>query len=119
MTHTGMTWRFAVNVVGASSAEAESILEEHLDNLMDELLKLEKCNAEFHDPSVGATLSTGEVEIECMVDATADEAVALARPILRTAIHAAGGATPRWDDGKPLPSHVVEYEPETTQITFA
>lgn len=119
MTQTGMTWRFAVTVVGASSDEAESVLEEHLEALTDELMKLESCNAEFHDPTVGGSLATGEVEIECLVDASGDEAVALARPILRTAIHAAGGSTPSWDEKGPGPAHVVEYEPEATELTYA
>jgi hypothetical protein len=119
MTQTGMTWRFTVRVGGASGLQAEPTLEQHLDELMNELLKLEKCNADVHDPSVGATLSTGAVEIELAVDLpAADEAVKRSRHIVRTAIHAAGGFTPRWDEVAETAT-AVEYTPDDAKLEFA
>jgi hypothetical protein len=49
------------------------------------------------DPFVGATLSSGEIEISLTVDAPSfEEAVAQALGVIRSAIHAAGGGTPNW-----------------------
>lgn len=119
MTQTGITWRFTVTVRGASATETEEILDEHTDAVMDELLKLEQCNPQIHDPSVGAELATSTVDILLLVDAPVDDAVKISRDVVRTAIHAAGGFTPKWDDGAVGPAHAVEYEPETTELTFA
>jgi hypothetical protein len=118
MTQTGITWRFTVRVGGDSSTEKETSLEQHLDDLMNELLKLERCNLDIHDPSVGGTLTTGDVEIELTVDVPEDQAVQRTRAIIRTAIHAAGGSTPRWDDDQHSPT-AVEYTPEDTLLEYA
>jgi hypothetical protein len=117
MTTTGITWRFTVTVRGASASEIEDILDAQTDSLMDELLKLEVCNEQIHDPSVGAELATSTVEILLLVDAPVDDAVKISRDVVRTAIHAAGGSTPKWDDGAVVPAHAVEYEPETAELS--
>jgi len=122
MTQTDMIWRFTVNVLGGTSddeGDAAEALEAHLDDLTEELLKLEKCNPEFHDPSIGGSLASGEVEIEFTIDATEEKAVALAKPIIRAAIHAAGGFTPRWDDDDHQPVHKVEYQPGPLELAGA
>lgn len=119
MTTTGITWRFTVTVVGASSEDIEEILDEHTEAIMDELLKLEECNPMIHDPSVGAELSSSTVDILLLVDAPVDDAVKISRNVVRTAIHAAGGFTPAWDEGAALPAHAVQYEPEATELMFA
>lgn len=118
MTQTGITWRFTVRTWEASGEAAEALLEKHLDDLMNELLKLEQCNADIHDPSVGASLAAGDVEIELTVDLPEDQAVKRTRAIVRTAIHAAGGFTPRWDDEEDG-STAVEYTPEGTELEYA
>lgn len=119
MTQTGVTWRFTVTATGASSADTERILDEHTDKLMDELLDLEECNTNMHDPSVGAELSTGTVDVLMLVDAPVDDAVKISRDIIRTAIHAAGGWTPQWDDDRAVPMHTVEYEPQGAELAYA
>jgi hydroxymethylpyrimidine/phosphomethylpyrimidine kinase len=118
MMQTGTTWRFTVHARGGagSSEPASDILERHLERLQEELLLLEKCNEDVHDSGVGASLATGEVEIELTVDLPLDEAVKRARYIVRTAIHAAGGFTPSWEGQAPPPVDVIEYEPEGTEL---
>jgi hypothetical protein len=67
-------------------------LSEHLGRVLDALLDLEG----VVDPDVNATLSEGHVEIFVVVN-TDDELAAVEAGVIavRTAIHAAGGAT-RW-----------------------
>ncbi|MEU7077301.1 MULTISPECIES: hypothetical protein [Streptomyces] len=117
MTQTGTTWRFTVHVRGADQL-SDQYLEEHLERLQEELLKLEDCNTDLHDSGVGGSLASGEVEIELFVDLPLDEAVRRARHVVRTAIHAAGGFTPSWGD-ETSPVTAVEYEPETTELAPA
>jgi hypothetical protein len=71
------------------------------DRVMEELLKLG-----VEDPSVGGSLTSGEIQISLMIEASSKrEAVSEADALIRTAIHAAGGATPGWPtlspEGKP------------------
>jgi hypothetical protein len=67
-------------------------LEVQLDQVMEELIRLGVA-----DPAIGGTLATGEVEISITVAApTPEEAVPKAMSTLRTALHAAGIATPGW-----------------------
>ena len=117
MMQTGTTWRFTVHARGTDQP-SERYLEEHLERLQGELMKLEDCNDDVHDSGVGASLASGEVEIELSVDLPLDEAVKRARHIVRTAIHAAGGFTPSWGDST-APASVMEYEPETTELAPA
>lgn len=117
MTQTGTTWRFTVHRRGADQL-SEQDLEEHLEQLQEELLKLEACNDDVYDSGVGGSLASGEIEIELSVDLPLDEAVKRARHIIRTAIHAAGGFTPSWGDAT-APASVVVYEPATTELAPA
>lgn len=81
--------RLEGRVVGTSSPEQ---LGEHLDRVMDELLKLKA-----DDPSINATLASGVVEMSVTVDAGSfPEGARRGMDVIRTAIHAAGGATPDW-----------------------
>lgn len=67
--------------------------EQELDEIVDEAIKLEG----VLDADIGATLSTGELEIWVTVETpNPDEAWPLASNAVRCAIHAAGGATPGW-----------------------
>jgi hypothetical protein len=67
-------------------------LDAHLDRVMDELEKLDAGS-----PSIDATLANGTVDISVGVQADSwDDAVKLGLDTIRTAIHAAGGATPDW-----------------------
>src|SRR2546427_7165014 len=66
--------------------------EVHLDQVLTEL---EDIGAQ--DAAMGASLATGEVEISVTVDADSLEgAQNKGSSVIRTAIHAAGGATPEW-----------------------
>lgn len=87
--------------------EGVSQLDMHTDQVMDELVKLE--NEHVFDADIAVTLSAGEVEISIVgVAGDFDAAAALADSAIRTAIHAADGATPDW---QPVgaESHKLEY----------
>jgi hypothetical protein len=76
-------------VLGTSDTDQ---LDAHLDQVMEELLRLGAA-----DPSINATLATGAVEVSIAVDApTFEKAAETGLATLRTAVHAAGGATPDW-----------------------
>jgi hypothetical protein len=69
-------------------------LEQALDRVMEELVKLD-----VTDPSIGGTLSDGDVEFSLAVGAdTLEKATVSAFGTIRTAIHAAGGGTPGWPE---------------------
>ena len=69
-------------------------LETLLDVVMEELVKLD-----VTDPSIGGTLSDGDIEFSLAVEAeTLEKATASVFGIIRTAIHAAGGGTPGWPE---------------------
>ena len=71
-----------------------SELETLLDAVMEELVKLD-----VTDPSIGGTLSDGDVELSLAVEAeTLENATANVFGTIRTAIHAAGGGTPGWPE---------------------
>ncbi len=71
-------------------------LQDSIDQVMDELVKLTEVDETLYDPSIGADLVAGEVEFSLSVDADEDEAIPKALGAIRTAIHAAGGGTPGW-----------------------
>jgi hypothetical protein len=82
------TFMAALRVQGAGPDR----LEAQLDQVMEELIRLGVA-----DPAIGGALATGEVEISITVDAsTPEEAIPKAMSTLRTALHAAGIATPGW-----------------------
>jgi hypothetical protein len=69
-------------------------LEKLLDAAMDELVKLD-----VTDPSIGGTLTEGDVEFSLAVEAdTLETATVHAFGTIRAAIHAAGGGTPGWPE---------------------
>lgn len=69
-----------------------SSLEKQLDAVMEELVKLNVI-----DPSIGATLSDGTIEVSLGAEGdTLEAALQSAFGDIRTAIHAAEGATPNW-----------------------
>lgn len=76
--------------------DANKIIEEHLDQVMEELIHLGAM-----DPSIDVDLTVdeagGAVAFSVMVEAgNPIGAASQASGLLRTAIHAAGGATPDW-----------------------
>lgn len=70
-------------------------LDQHTDEVMEQLLLLESDT--ITDSDVSATLTTGEVSVSIAAAAeTYDEALECADACIRSAIHAAGGHTPNW-----------------------
>lgn len=71
-----------------------SVVEEHLDLVMEELLNLDAV-----DPAISLDTSDNSVVLSVAVTAPNPiEAVNTGSAQLRTAIHAAGGGTPDWPD---------------------
>ena len=69
-------------------------LEQMLDRMMAELVALRAI-----DPSIGGTLTDGEIEFGLAVEAeTLEKALLSAFGTIRSAIHAAEGATPGWPE---------------------
>lgn len=83
---TEFAFRIVFNVASPAGSKA---LQGHLDNVMTELDRLGVV-----EPSIGAEISTGVVEIE-LVAASDDFTTALQDALvdIRTAVHAAGGIT--------------------------
>lgn len=75
------------------SPDDRDAFSRHLDEVMEELIRLEVL-----DPFVGGDLAQGHVEISLGVTASSDlEAAQKAFTCIRSAVHAAGGATPDWE----------------------
>lgn len=94
---------FVVSLVGTIAVSDDqgntppnigALLEDHLTDVMDRLIEI---NAT--DPDIELDLTNCGVRLAILVDADdPDKAVAQASPIVRSAIHAAGGSTPEWPD---------------------
>lgn len=73
-------------------------LEGRTDPLMEELLSIEAADGDIEDPDLAADLSTGQVDVQMVVEApTPPEAMMKAFTTLRAAIHAIGDGTAGWD----------------------
>jgi hypothetical protein len=83
-----------------------SALEKLLDAAMEELVKLD-----VTDPSIGGTLSDGDIGFSLVVEAeTLEKATVSAFGTIRAAIHAAGGGTPGWPEfrGEAVTAQLVD-----------
>jgi len=86
-------------------------LEQELDQIVEEAVKLEH----VLDADAIGTLANGEIEIWVTVEAEhPDHAWERGSNAIRTAIHAAGGATPNW--GQTLATSGRKVEPEWTGV---
>src|SRR5262245_14046365 len=97
-----MQYEFIVegDVVGPAEG-----LSDHLDEVMDQLVELDAI-----DPAIDAVLGRGFVRVTFTVEAPApDIGTKAGLDLLRTAIHAAGGATPDWPN---------EIKPDEWGIAF-
>ncbi|HEX5493701.1 MAG TPA: hypothetical protein VFX70_03885 [Mycobacteriales bacterium] len=67
------------------------------EHVMESLLALERCNNDITDADVSTDASTSTVAVGVLV-ATGDHPTAYRRAfdVIRTALHAAGAATPSW-----------------------
>lgn len=101
MMQTSITWRLTVSAEGAPDTDdTRAYLEDHFDRVMEELVKLEACNENVHDPSLAVNLETfpkARIEVELLVDGVGPAALETGGTVLRTAIHSAGGFTKDWD----------------------
>ena len=93
-------------------------LEQMLDGVMEELLKLEAT-----DPSISGTLPDGDIEFSLAVEAeTLEEALLSAFGTIRTAIHAAEGATAGWPEfrakASPRSSPTPSFLPNRLESTW-
>ena len=88
------TWRLTLE----SPSEATN-LEAVADAVMETLLDLEQVDPLLSDSAIALDLSNKEIEISVSSEsASIEDAVRHAMAAIRTAIHAAGGATPEWPD---------------------
>lgn len=68
------------------------------DALMEALVHLAETDPDMADPSVGVTLSTGEIQVDITVAAAvAEDAFVKGVGSIRAAVHEAGGRTPGWE----------------------
>ncbi|GAA0346763.1 hypothetical protein NE235_09960 [Actinoallomurus spadix] len=83
-------------------------LHAHGEQLMGALLDLEQCNADFTDSTVSTDATAGTLTVDLLILDAVEPAKVLQRAldITRTAIHAAGGATPGWPTVNEQPDHV-------------
>jgi hypothetical protein len=81
-----------VRATGDDLPDVDKLIESHLDDVMDELGSLGA-----DDPGIELDLDRGEVTFSVLVGADNPVgAINQASTLLRTAIHAAKGATPDW-----------------------
>jgi hypothetical protein len=82
-------------------------VHDHGQRVMEELLHLEDCNSDFTDSAVSTDAAANTIRIELLI-LHADPTTALKRALdlIRTAAHAAGGATPDWPTVSDLPNQV-------------
>ena len=98
-------WQFLV-----TQAEDRDSLVAQVDGFMQALLDLEEVDQRLSDSNV--ILDLGEMRVVIEVDVAGDdyqECVSHALGAIRTAIHAAGGATPKWPSGAAARAH---FEPQ-------
>lgn len=97
------THMYAVRIHLVASGPDRAGLQDHVLDVSDHLVELEVHNAGLLDWSLGTTIiqdgCAASIEAEFTIDApTWGQALDEATGLIRTAIHASGGATPGWDD---------------------
>ena len=79
---------------GNQPANVGELLSSYLSSVMDEF-----CTMNVMDPDIELDLNTCSVQFAILVEAAdPDVAISTASPLVRSAIHGAGGATPDWPD---------------------
>jgi hypothetical protein len=102
----------AVKHGGRVNPNAEDI-DRLTDSIQEQLLHLE----DIADPDLTTSLASGEVRLSVQVSAdSAIEAMKAADDAIRTAIHAAGIATPGWGpeslhEVQPFDWHITQTDP--------
>jgi hypothetical protein len=110
-----LEFEFTVENVGTADQ-----FHDHGERVMQELLKLEDCDPDVTDSSVGTDYSDQTVTISVLVFAD-DEVQGLGKAlaVIRSAVHAAGAATPFWPTVNDLVETDVEYQPPQIQMERA
>lgn len=97
-----------------SSDDSPSEVEVIVDHLID----LEECTPGLLDSTVGLDMGAQTIEVQITIEAdTGGAALDQAVACLRSAIHAAGGSTPGWEDGVEEMgriAYVIDDEPGLT-----
>lgn len=99
-------WQFLV-----TQADSRDSLVTQVDGVMQALLDLEEVDQRLSDS--GVSLDLGEMRVVIELDVTGDdyqECVSHALGAIRTAIHAAGGATPEWPSDAVTRAHFVPQD---------
>jgi hypothetical protein len=79
---------------GQEPPNVGDLLEAHLDAVMEEFLKMH-----VMDPDIDLDLEDNRVKFAILVEANdPDDAIRIASPLVRSAIHGAGGSTPDWPE---------------------
>lgn len=95
---------------GQEPQNVDDLIETHLDAVMEEFLKIKAL-----DP--GIDLDHNRVTFSILVEATdPDDAIRIASPLVRSAIHGAGGSTPDWPDSD---NHAWSVEQTTLSVQVA
>jgi hypothetical protein len=90
------TWRLLLD-----APFQETNLESVADDVMTALLSLEQIDPLLCDSAIALDLSRKEISISISSEsASIDDGVRHAMAAIRTAIHAAGGATPEWSEAQ-------------------
>lgn len=90
-----MSRSFYVEITCAASTSSGGCFEAHLDEVMEAL----QAGPGVRDADIGARLDVCEVDF-CLhlIATTPGDAIAQAMVVVWSALHAAGGATPGWED---------------------
>jgi hypothetical protein len=91
----------------------EGDLGDNIDLVVQELAKLDACSSELLDYAADSDATDDTAAFAVTVEASSEEdALTIGKSCIRTAIHAAGGATPDWD-GEHADDDVVIYQVDT------
>lgn len=91
--------KYGVQIDLRYTAEPSFDAAAEVDDVVAHLIDLEDCTPELLDSTVGMDMNAQTIEVEVTIEAaTAGAALDLAVSVLRSAIHAAGGSTPGWED---------------------
>lgn len=79
---------------GNTPSNIAEVLDAHLTEVMERFIEISAI-----DPDIELDMTTCGVRLAILVEAEdPDKAIFTGSPIIRTAIHAAGGSTPNWPD---------------------
>jgi hypothetical protein len=86
----------------------EGDLGDNIDLVVQELAKLDDCSRELLDYTADSNATDDTAAFAVTVEASSEEdALSIGKSCIRTAIHAAGGATPEWDDSNAADDVVI------------